>query len=497
MSVLGPVLQGFTWTLSPDVEREKAKLAALAPALKQCTTSRMPSPLASLREEQYRAARQELQRRRGVVSETSLAPALGFPGGNADIFKSARIAAYDSIGQMSETYRGQQEKEDAAVPVFDEQSPYRQYTPRSLLMFVVEMLQYRYVSFYSYLETYSTAADHPVDLVGAAMVDYDWWLSSGATTHSALPNQAELMSDISVATGGRVHAWVPFCPLREVVFRTRGLGFSSLELVKRQVLEHGALGIKLYPPMGFAPLGNAELDPQIWRAAPWLPPEATRPGFGKRLDAVLRELFQWCVSLDVPILAHANDSNGATIQFKELALAPHWERTFADPGLGGLRVNFGHFGGAANSDHADKAKAFLQLMLKPGIQHAYADSSYFRDLLDHPEQLESALSVIFSAEAPPHRVLASRFLFGTDWKMLLAEAHAGHYSERFLTLLKELGSRPEFKDISGLPQRVMGGNATDFLGLHKGDQTRNRLETFYKARGVGKPGWMEKVDSNA
>jgi hypothetical protein len=190
-----------------------------------------------------------------------------------------------------------------------------------LIDFVIQNFQYRYVSAHDYLVTFSRGATRKIDLLVASLVDYDWWLAKGEPTPSSLREQVELMGQIAIATGGRVHAFVPFDPFREVM--ARGTFASALTLVKDAVTTHGAMGVKLYPPMGFAPFGNA--GAMIWKAKDWLPDVTYGDQFGTQLDTVLAEFFSWCIEEEVPVMAHANRSNGPDPEFENLALADRWK----------------------------------------------------------------------------------------------------------------------------------------------------------------------------
>lgn len=84
--------------------------------------------------------------------------------------------------------------------------------------FVLQNFQYRYVSVHDYLSTYNRPGQRVVDLMLPSMVDYDFWLKKGARTHTSLATQAHVMRQMAIVTGGRVHAFVPFDPLRQVAF---------------------------------------------------------------------------------------------------------------------------------------------------------------------------------------------------------------------------------------------------------------------------------------
>ena len=68
--------------------------------------------------------------------------------------------------------------------------------------------------------------------------------------------------------------------------------------------KRGFLGVKLYSPMGFKPMGNAAQDVTFPAYA-----SQSEPGFGAALDKALDALYAWCEANEVPILAHTPTAN--------------------------------------------------------------------------------------------------------------------------------------------------------------------------------------------
>ncbi|MEH2565678.1 hypothetical protein [Bradyrhizobium sp. AZCC 2289] len=94
-------------------------------------------------------------------------------------------------------------------------------------------------------------------LVAPSIVNYSRWLNEDVT--SPLNDQVEVMGMVSKRSiGAMVHGYVGYDPLAQVYFR-RGLRRETdqIALVKSAVEDHGFIGVKLYPPMGFKPLRNA------------------------------------------------------------------------------------------------------------------------------------------------------------------------------------------------------------------------------------------------
>jgi len=306
-----------------------------------------------------------------------------------------------------------------------------------------------------------------------------------------LDEQILVMEQVTRLTNGRVHCFAPYDPLKEVAY---GLGLSpnsSLKLVQNAVMSHGFVGVKLYPPMGFAPLLNASLGQSFWNV-PWLPPRLRRPDMGKRLDNALGELYTWCLINAVPIMAHTSPSNGPSAEFKQLTRAKYW-RAVRDQ-FAGIRVDFGHFGDSDMvKNNGWRARHLADLMTPAssagGGENLFADSAYLVDLLSRPMTLESVLSSLYRYTANKgDAALSTRFMYGTDWEMVVIEGReSSQYLERFEAIFRRLSSDPSLSD------QFFGTNAANFLGLRTGQQNRTRLDLFY-ALGP-KPAWMTKVDS--
>ena len=90
----------------------------------------------------------------------------------------------------------------------------------------------------------------------------------------------------------------------------------------------GFIGVKLYPPVGFLPLGNAGFSPDAAR--------------GQALDQALRALYATCEAEEIPITAHASPGNEFALGYGQLAAPERWAPVLRE--FPNLRLNFGHFG---------------------------------------------------------------------------------------------------------------------------------------------------------
>ena len=224
----------------------------------------------------------------------------------------------------------------------------------------------------------------------------------------------------------------------------------------------------------------------------WIPQSLHRSNLGKHLDDALSDLYSWCQTNGVPILAHTSPTNGPSVAFEGLTKAKYWRKV--RDAFGGIRVDFGHFG---DSDLIDdkglRARHLSDLMDQGDGQFLYADSAYFSDLLSRQPELQTYLASLmqYSKNKGP-AALAQRLMYGTDWEMVVLE---GTKSEQYLQRFEDVFNVLDNQSLGAqgkLSDRFFGVNAAIFLGLKTGQPARQRLDRYY---GLGsKPAWMSKVD---
>lgn len=367
---------------------------------------------------------------------------------------------------------------------------------RAVFRFVVEMFQYRYVSAHNYLKTYNTA-DRKIDIVVSHLVDYDWFLTKGKATPSRIPKQIQLMGEIAKLSNGIVNYFAPYCPLRHVAW-TLGKttnNFDPLEEVKSAIEKHGALGIKIYPPMGFALWGNEALQksyPNLWRDREFLPEISKDASFGKNLDKCLASLYRYCEENNVPIMAHAAISNLSDGHFNVIFNFESLEKlvTTDHPNL---KISFGHFGGFGwmntnNEKQVNPAiwQELIGVMSNSANNNLYVDTGFFSAALNNENEFREIFHNLLSGNP----FLINKMLYGTDWKMLVTEEKTKEYLKIFELILNE----PEIKVfVSGEQrQKIFGKNGADYLGLYSGsNNNRSRIEKFYQGKML--PHWISKV----
>ena len=186
-----------------------------------------------------------------------------------------------------------------------------------------------------YLATFDTGA-HDIVLFAPALVDFSNWLGDSAA--SPLQQQVELMDALARRQKkGRMHGYVAFDPLRQLLAEEKRQAQTSLTLAKAAVETQGFLGVKVYSPMGFRPTGNAGAGTTFPAAV-----IGDRRDFGARLDKALDDLYAWCSRDGVAILAHAANSQAANREFGLRADPKFWRIVLKKHRE--LRLNLAHFG---------------------------------------------------------------------------------------------------------------------------------------------------------
>ncbi|WP_419694185.1 amidohydrolase family protein [Mesorhizobium muleiense] len=324
------------------------------------------------------------------------------------------------------------------------------------------------------------AADHKRQgreplLLAPAMVDFEHWLGE-SVNRSPLPDQVKVMGLLAKrAEGPPVHGYFGFDPLREIYFRVGKDPVSPLQLARTALEEHGFLGVKLYPPMGFRASGNKPPYPQRVR---------TQLGFdpSKKLDEALDQLYKLCDDLGAPILAHGHASNGAGPNYDARADPAFWLPVFGTyPKLHVCLAHFGRFrvvseGAPGTELPANSWEWRLGAYMRENPNAPiYADLSFFSEVL-HADRVERAkLASDFSAWIREFDPDVKHLLFGTDWLMLGMDPEYDRYIPTIDAFL-----RHDCHWSDDMINRVFVTNALRFFGLQAGEKTHGRLVAFYE-----------------
>jgi predicted TIM-barrel fold metal-dependent hydrolase len=216
----------------------------------------------------------------------------------------------------------------------------------------VLMMQSRTSHLKRYLERQTPLTSRPVTIVNL-LVDYDRWLDDGPMAASSHQKQIAFWGRVRshYQKSADLRTFAGFCPLKEAYSRLGG-GTSTHLKYLQAAFERGQIaGLKLYPPMGFRAIGNADrywpddfiapdgVKDQI--VADWRRAAGSATPLGPALDAALRDAYRWASANRIPILAHAGPSNAPGEGFEKNANPLYWievTREFPD-----LKIALGHF----------------------------------------------------------------------------------------------------------------------------------------------------------
>lgn len=318
-----------------------------------------------------------------------------------------------------------------------------------------------------------------IKIFSPSLVDFTYWLGAADIRdpnrdgHEILDQMALLSRIAKLERGAVLLPFAPFCPLRAAVYRKSGQG-DWLAQIRKAVEFDGFAGIKLYPPMGFLPLGNATLQD--------LPRALQTFGIsGQEIDDELRALYAWCVDQDVPIKAHGNNSLGADACTGQNAAAKNWAPVLNTAGWGTLRLNIAHFGGFEEArltpdkdcpaqDITYEAQAAKLIEDFPNV---YVDFGYWTEVTGtNADNLEPRLTVLnmVKAQLAGGDRLKTRLMYGSDWSMIGREQKHANYYKDVVNALKEI-------DLIAPEQvAILGANALRYLGLDRRGKQYDRLK---------------------
>ena len=342
--------------------------------------------------------------------------------------------------------------------------------PGGILEFVGHMLSYRWMSLRSYEKYYTEQNDaFGIDGVFSALVDFDYFLD--CFPRSSREDQAKLHSLLSSMSGGYMLPLIGYNPWTDI--KHPG---TSLALVKRAVENYGFVGVKIYPPIGYLPYGNQELQK---------PKHQQQPN-PKELDERLFELFEWCAKNGVPVMSHTGESMGRDDDADEFPRPEGWEKLLKKfENRNPPTINAGHFGGDNSKDEKNHPNnwpmRFAEIAGTHGGSNFYGDLGYWSSLTecDGKRKCDIALERL-KAALQVNPKITERIMFGTDWFMLSKEPGWMKYPCRLAKNLK--GILP--------PEELFYRNALRCFGLAPGGAQRERiLQRFSRIPG-GAPAWL-------
>lgn len=311
-----------------------------------------------------------------------------------------------------------------------------------------------------------------VALVTPALVDYAAWLDDEPTSN--LESQVAVMDEIQRRASTCMHCFAPFDPWRQIRDTMLGRRPTALEIVKDAVLARGFVGVKLYPPMGFLPLGNASQGISLPKRAL----DDFGPEFPTMIDDALKNLYAWCEKDQVAVMTHATRSQGANTDYAMRANPEGWRRVLEQ--FPSLRVNLGHFGhfnDVRSNDDARPWEYSIGEMIALGFQNVYADLSYIDEVLPGATGRQQVVNGFrdFLASFP---MAARRLMYGSDWIMIGRERDGSGYDQILAKCLADAGVGTV--ELSAI-YRI---NALRYLGFVSGSPLVKRLQAYYASRAM-------------
>jgi len=360
-----------------------------------------------------------------------------------------------------------------------------------------------------------------VDLFTPALVDYTYW--SADKPESPLQDQLAVQSALAKASmlgrigAGRVriHPIAPFNPLREVREAieppagqepTPRLGkeeggrvmyacdapaqsempqSGSLGPLRYAIEQLGFVGAKVYPPTGFKPIAN-----DSWE----FHRETTK--LGSMLDQALHDFYAYCEAEHVPLMTHANNSNGYNLGYGMLTGPDAWEEVLRL--YPNLRLNLGHFGELSGDDPKRGFEACELWMgriadMMQRYPNVYADSGC--SFVPVEQEFQDRYLTLLAELYEKYDKASLRFMYGSDFWLNKFYANSDSFLDAFVALYK--ARFPE------QARNFFGDNALRFLGMlddrgNKPDDNRNRLRlrAWYKRaeeetkQKIDEPAWL-------
>jgi len=264
-----------------------------------------------------------------------------------------------------------------------------------IVRFITFMVSSRLDNLERYKKAY-TEAEHAfgIDTVLGALVDFDYWLDCPPL--SSHEDQIALHAALARKYAGYLLPVVAYNPMTDIKQKGAGLA-RAMDAVDRL----GFVGVKIYPPMGFAPADNKD----------------------KKLNETLKKFFDACTRRQLPVMAHAAQSLGLDASHDLLGAPTGWAALLKqyDTHTGDLSavVNVSHFGGAASKQENDWTQEFADLMATSYGRRLYGDIGFWDELYrcEKPAVCEAARQRLAKTVAA-HSAVQDRVMFGTDWLML-------------------------------------------------------------------------------
>ena len=339
-----------------------------------------------------------------------------------------------------------------------------------------------------------------IALFTPALVDYDAWSDDRPAT--PLWQQVLVQETISrLSVSGRIgrpdarfHPFVAFDPRRQIegpqsaaprpgassvmlapAPAIPSAASSALELVRYAIEAGGFLGVKLYPPVGFAPWDNAHLRQDL--------------SFAAGLDGALDALYGYCASAEAPILTHTSAANEYGLGLHRLVSPEHWRPVLERHPT--LRLNFGHFGHDYGVPRTNLPRETAEAWIYQAAALIDRHPNVYADLSNSPLVYDAAygkrLCALLADVIARYPKVKRRLMYGSDWWLSGLDPDATAAVRQFRATLAGLLGPEGLADL-------MGRNALRYLGFLDDDgrpragASAVRLRAFYA--GAPRPVWL-------
>jgi predicted TIM-barrel fold metal-dependent hydrolase len=316
-----------------------------------------------------------------------------------------------------------------------------------VLKFLVYFSSYRSNNIATYKKAFCGSGNSPrVNMVLGSLVDFDYWLD--CPPRSSHDDQIELYKLLACLHEGFFKPVVAYNPWTDIE-----QGDAGLARVKQAKLD-GFAAAKIYPPLGFMPAGNQGTKGITGKRRPNL----------EELDKKLAIFFAACERINMPVLAHAEHTNGRDNAHDEFSSPDAWRKLLSE--YSGTQkspvIDFGHFGGGGADEKVYWTEQFATLMHDFPNAPLFGDLGYWVDFMDHPEsdKYKNARARLEDALGTPvgDKSAAERVMFGSDWLMLSQVDNWPDYLARVHAALCEIAS-PE------VIAKIFSGNAKNCFNL--------------------------------
>jgi hypothetical protein len=485
LKLIAPVAQRLAWTYAPSIEKElldiEKRFGDSSSAPSALDVSSLDTEILFQKSRTGEVIFQEL-----VKSNSQLLTEIAKSLKQDSTFKAMGGAPMNGVEAfIVESVQGTHNVPSMNLKILGENEMQR--SMRAMFYFVGLMLSPRHHNLRTFIKSFHMhSPDLPLSGCFASMVDYKYWLRS-PTWISPMLDQVRMHEKLAELSNGFLLPVVAYNPL--VDYFEDG---AALDLVVNAVKNHGCVGVKIYPPMGFKPYGNGKIR-FIDKAGQW------QELAGDKIDALLSQMYRKCVELGIPVMAHSNKSSGRSSADDGYAGPGGWDAlsTSASTGVSNVVVQLAHFGGS--SPHAgesqlkkkpsgmdDWTRQFAALMKRSHRLSIYGDIGYWNDLPTKPE-VRNRLKDVLNTELGGGNFVWNRTLYGSDWHMLSNVTHWATYGNQIAKAIGDMGLPRQAFDA------IFGGNVLECYGLRPGSNGNNwrRLTEHYSMeRGRKLPGWV-------